>query len=469
MTASSNVDYAFTSGSGDVQRTAYGTAASTACYRLGSFVAAVNSGDSTVLAPLNDLFGVNLRLVGYQGLANTNLTLGELATTSAIGSPDQLLAGSVTYASLLRAMIEVLSRPGVSHGDKASVDLAIEALQAMLRSSAAIGSVNLGQVFHVSPADVAALDIGVNVLDIVGSAQLANGSHFIEIPNIWAGVAGLGNNAVSGSLSIISAAAMACGKPNTPESEASTAQIRGNLSFNPNLNSLNLDLGIGTLKTPRVQGTLAVEVGGATGRLVDPPSVYCGAETDADPTTYSVAVASSLATYRLTFDVTAEGDLKVGDLIGLGLGNLLDGLLGGLLGGNNNKTAVEVKVQLSIGTPGNPGTSTANLEIPPNDVTPETTGSSVYLNPTNIVARVDSVKIGGKSITNLPLASALTDLVVDRLTYLGNDFVDKTVSPLLSNLDQVLIGPVARMLGLRFGGADVYAVGAKCGLPRLSG
>ena len=187
MTASGDTDYAVKDGSGDVTRTAFAVASSSACYRLGTFVAAIRSGDGTVLGPLNHLLGVNLDLVSYRALADADVTLGDLAATSAIGSPTELLTGTVTYADVLRAMIEVLSNePG------RPTPLAISALRTILAVSASVGAIALGDVLHVAPTDMAALDIALNVLDIVGSARLATGEHFLEVPNLQAGVPGVG-------------------------------------------------------------------------------------------------------------------------------------------------------------------------------------------------------------------------------------------------------------------------------------
>ena len=49
----------------------------------------------------------------------------------------------------------------------------------------------------------------------------------------------------------------------------------------------------------------------------------------------------------------------------------------------------------------------------------------------------------------------------------GKGFVEKTLTPLINNINNMFIGPVARMVGLRLGGADVYGVGITCSRPRL--
>ena len=51
----------------------------------------------------------------------------------------------------------------------------------------------------------------------------------------------------------------------------------------------------------------------------------------------------------------------------------------------------------------------------------------------------------------------------------NNGFVAKTLLPLIDNINNEYVGPVARMVGLRFAGADVYAVGAACADPTLAG
>jgi uncharacterized membrane protein len=125
-------------------------------------------------------------------------------------------------------------------------------------------------------------------------------------------------------------------------------------------------------------------------------------------------------------------------------------------------------VRLDIATGKAEGSSTATLSVPPNDVTPVETGSTVFLDSSNVVPTVTDVKINGKS-TVLSSVLPLTNAIVTELTTSSNQFVVKTLVPLVANINNTLIGPVSRMVGLRFGGADVYAVGAVCGQPSLWG
>lgn len=454
VTATANTDYAVVDGSGDVSREAFAVASNSACYRLGTFVAAITSGDSTVLGPLNDLLDVNLQLVGYRALADAQVTLAELAATSVIGSPNQLLTGSVSYSNLIRAMIEVLSKKGATYS------AAVSALRVILGASGTVGNISLGNVMHVSPSDRAALGMKLNVLDIVGSARLSDGQHFVSVPNIQAGVAGVGSH-FEGGLALISAAQLACGTPNSAESVSRNAQLAGSLGIEfVNLPSLNVK-GVGTLQTAKGTGTLRVDVADGQGQLVAPPEVKCGDGTASNPHQFSVAVQTQPAAYSLSADLNVNGEVKVSVLDDLGLGEFV-------VGSRDRKVTIEIDARLWVGTSAAGSSSMANLTIPPNDKTPVQTGTSVVLDPATLIPTATRVKIEGWRIPT-SRALRLTDPILDELTYVGNDFFGKTMIPLIDNINNVFIGPVARMVGLRFGGADVYAVGAVCGEPSLWG
>ena len=458
VVAHAKTDFAIKSGQGDVTRTAYAVASSSACYRLGSFLAAVNSSDSTVLAPLNYLFGVNLTLVSYQALAAETVTITDLAASSKIGSPEQLLTGSITYSNLVLATIEALQRKPGSH------TVAISALQSMLTAAGTVGAIQMGNVLHVSPTDSAALGVALDVLDIVGSARLSNGQHFIEVTNLQAGVPAVGYQ-FTGGIKLISAAQLACGKPNSAQAVAKNAQLAGDLGISfTNMPSLNVP-NIATLQTSNGTGTLSVSLADGDGRLIAPPQVHCGAATATDPSTFAVSVHTQPASYGLRTELDISGDIKVSVLQDLGLGSVLTGLLGILL---PTKVTFEAHVRLDIATGKAEGSSIATLSVPPNDVTPVETGSTVYLDASNVVPTVSDVKINSKS-TALSSVLPLTNAIVNELTTSSNQFVQKTLVPLVANINNTFIGPVARMVGLRFGGADVYAVGAVCGQPALWG
>ncbi|MFC7505685.1 hypothetical protein, partial [Nocardioides sp. GCM10030258] len=332
--------------------------------------------------------------------------------------------------------------------------------------TATVGMISLGNVLHVSPTDKAALEVGMSVLDLIGSARLSDGQYFVGVPNIQGGVPGVGWQ-YTGAIYLVSAAELACGAPNSPGATADTAQLDGILGIEfTNLPSISPP-GLGTLQTPKGAGFLEIEAGSGTGALIAPPAVHCGTGTGADPSTFSVRVASALASYKLNANVTVSADVRLTDLIGLGLTSVITNLLGNilLLG---TKVSLEVDVTLTVGSQLNASSGTVGLSIPPNDVTPVTTGGAVNLSMATLTPTVTAVKIGGKS-ANLAAVTAVTNLIAHELVTVGKGFVEKTLTPLVNNINTMYIGPVARMIGLRLGGADVFAVGATCGRPRLVG
>lgn len=468
VTARTDVDFAFAAvlgtDRGTARRKAVAASSSTACFRLGTFVAAIRSGDGTVLAPLNDLLGVNLDLVSYRALADADVRLSQLTAVSSIGSPEHLLTGNIAYADLLRAMAEALTREG---GGTNLV--AVQALDKLASSTTAVtvGMINLANVLHVAPTDRAALEVALSVLDIVGSARLSNGKYFLGVPNIQAQVPGVGFQ-FSGGISLVSAAELACGVPNTTQATARTAQLDGavDIAFT-NLPSLNL-AGIGTLQTAKGTGSIAVVAGDGTGALVAPPSIRCGTGTVADPSTFGVDVSTGLASYTMTVDLTAGGDVKLTDLLGLNLTSVLVDLLGNILT-LGSKISVEVGVKLTIGTSRTPSNDTVTVAIPPNDKTPVSTGGSVFLDVAAVVPTVTGVKLNGKVVPVLSQVTALTNPILNELVVATGGFVKKSLTPLVDNVNEKFIGPVARMVGLRLAGADVYGVGVTCGMPRLVG
>jgi hypothetical protein len=304
------------------------------------------------------------------------------------------------------------------------------------------------------------------VLDIVGSARLSNGNYFLGVPKLQAQVPGVGFQ-FSGAVYLVSAAALACGKPNTQQATAPNAQLSGSVGVDfVNLPSLSIP-GLATLQTPKGVGTIVVEIGKGEGRLVAPPDVRCGSGTASDPSKFTVDVSSQLSSYHIDADLSVNGEVKVTDLTGLGLLNVLQDVFGILLD-LKGKMTLEAEVRLSVGTTSSPHQDAANLSIPPNDVDPVRLGSSVYLDPSKVVPTIKSLKLGGKTMA-LDRVKPLTDKILAELVSVSNGFLSKTLTPLIDNINQEFIGPVARMIGLRFGGADVFAVGARCGDPRLVG
>lgn len=439
VTVTNSVKFQIMGGSGGVCRSAIGTSASSACFDLGSYAAAINTGDSSLLAPLNSLLGAKLSLLSYQGLANANVTLAGLAADSHIGGVSQLLTTGVSFGSLVQATLDVLDKSDPNYSANVS------AIGAILNANGSVGSVALGNQLSISPDDTAALDTEMSVLDILtGAILVADGSHAIDVPTLWAQVAGVGTIAKA-SLAMIQGKQHACA-PHT----ATASQLTGTIDFGK-LNSPSVNIpGLATLQTSPATGTLTVNLGNATGNVVTPPAVYCGAGTTADPDTFTVGVTSSLASVDFNSKVAVSGTVN---LLGIGL------------------VALNIVVDLDINNTATAGTRNANLKIPPNDTTPVSTGSGLALSTANLTATVDPASTA--TVLGLPISlsliSSTTNAIIQGLVGPTAPLMTKTLVPLVSNINTLLTGPLAKLLGLDLAGADVYGYRPSCSSPELDG
>lgn len=448
VVAAADTDFAFAVGRGGASRTAYGVSATTACHRLGSFAVVLEDEGSAVLSSLNDLLGLDLSLVAYDGLASAPVRLADIAADPRIGTPQQLLGAAVSVSDLVEVTAAVLRRQ-----DPQAFSVAITALDAVAGVAGGLGTTRLGDALSIAPTDSAALEADLSVLDVVSGALLAaTGRSALSIPNLQAGVAGIGNH-FDGSIDVINAASLACGRPHSLEARATNRQLAGDLDVEfVNLPSLNLNVGPikGTVQTGKGTGTIHVALGNATSTLVDPPPVECGSGTVEDPTSFTVSLDSGLAEYWVEALVEVEGSLRIGGL----------------------KAAVQLEVRLRLATGGSAGAPVSvPLTIPENDTVPVRTGQQMGLLgsvvPTvSIESSAVSVLGGTLGVGDLGL---LEDAVVAALTTGNNNFLDKTLRPLAANVDEELLGPATRLLGIRVGGADVFAVGATCNAPALRG
>lgn len=453
VTSTAVADFSFAPGSGPATRTAYAQSDSTACYRLGSYAAALRSGDSTLVGPLNALLGVNLDLLSYRGLANADLRLAQLVAEPRIGSESRLLSSPIAYRDLVQASIDALNRE-----DPNANATAVRALRVLLQATTTAPALTLGSLLGVSPTDGAALEVDLDVLDlVVGSVLVADGRRALSVPNLQAGVPGVGNITQS-SIGIQQGLTLACGTPGSVSSRATASQLDGTLEVPfVNLPSIGIDLGVvkGTLQTPRATGVLSVGLGQATGQLVAPPPVTCANGTAGSVDAFTVAVSTGLARYQLTSDVEVSGTVRVGT------------------GALKVDAVVDVRVRLVMGSAAGSTQSSVPLTIPPNDTVPVTVGGDArLLGPAVPQVLSSSVSVDlplGIGISLPALKAGIVDAVVADLTTSSGGLVRKTLQPLAANIDSMLIGPVARLLGLRLGGADVYAVDAVCASPRLAG
>lgn len=391
--ATANVGFTFVSGSGGVTRYAVAKARPLACFRLGSYAATVSSGNSALLNGLiSD--GLNLGAISYQGLANASVSLLGLGTELGLGTVDQVLNTNVTLNQLYLASAKALQKNG---GDAADVALLNSLATANFGS---LPQVQLGDLLAISSAGDAALGASLNLLDLVaGSAFLANGTNALAVPSLTAGIPGV--TSTSASLKVIEKEQGACEEG----VDAQTNQVSLDLTFSlvPSATGLGGLLG---LKSGLTTVTVHVALAPATARVT---KAYCQAPQGADISVTSGVMSLSA---QVTTDLT---------LLGLPIAKL-------------DSTASTLSPSTS---------TTVQFRVPPDALgTAKSSGSGTAV-PQISVANGDVQLLGFINLGNL--VGAITSGLITPL-----------VNPLIANVNSLLVGPLATLLGLKLGGADVF-------------
>jgi len=437
------VDFAFYQGSGPAVAAAIAESVKSACFQLGSYAARFKSGDSalisTLVAPMNELIRpqANLDAISYQGIADAQVTLNEIAADSAVGTTTDLLTSTVTVGNLLQATIGALGRQSPPNS------VAISALNQILNGHASLSTpILMTNVLSIAPTDVAALETKFSVLDIItGAILVADGQHAVYVPNLSPQVGG--NLApLTASAYIIENPRGACGVPGDPSAKATNSQLHLDATLKLQAQSINGISGVtGVVQTPESTVIVAVNVGAAEGTLVEPGPV-CNAGTVASPDLETVSVGTGLTTLNITTTLHFEVSLNV-----VGVGSV------------DVSFDQAASATQAVGPAGN-----VTLLIPPNDTTPVSTGSpgpfgnfSIATVGTNLVA---TTKVLGNDI---PVTGFALDLVKAALNPVTAQLAVHAVllqplNGLVTNVNN-LITPLETLLGIRLGGADVWAVG----------
>jgi uncharacterized membrane protein len=427
VTSTTSVGFAFVPGSGGAARSAVSTHDAIACFRLGSYALSVNSGNSALL---NGLIGdaLNIGVLGYDGLANANITLLGLATELGVGTVDELLAlPALSVGNLAVAAAEVLQNQG---GETADITL----LNSIPINVGQLPNITVGQLLGLAPGDNSALDASFNVLDLIaGAAFIANGQNLLSIPNLAVNLGLLGTGLTS-SLSIIDAPRRKCGPINT--TQVDTAQT-------------TLDLNGSLLNPPAVLG-LAVKVGvnlhaqlaSGSGIL---RKIVCNDGSTGGSEGVDVEVQNALTQVALTLNVNLKGDLGL--------------------------VKVEINVPVTAKTDKSFASNTAVVRVPPLAYVNNSLGA--YTTPP-VPTGAGSVGLSGLAISGTPTITAtLLGIPVALPIPIGNilnALLSGVVNPLIGNVDQLLLGPLTDLLGLEVAGSDVFGIAhPSCTLARLVG
>ncbi|QWC85442.1 hypothetical protein KLP28_01255 [Nocardioidaceae bacterium] len=495
VVASGVVGFVFSTARGGAARTSLASATTFACFRIGSFAAALRSGDSSVIgvfnAMISDALGVNLKAVGYDGLLNSSIGLGELATELGAGTAEELAAlDALDVGDLFGAYATVLGRNGLVYAQGQMAQLAGQVTSGL--------TVNLGDI--LSAGDGSALAGTVNAVDLLGSVALgvkalvSDGNNFLKT-----GVAWSAPHVANGEIALraIEAPQQACGPIG---STASTAQVAFNadLSFNlPNKLSLaelaSFDVGrpddiTNKAATLHIDASLA----GAEGTLVD---AKCGAGTAEDSEWIDVLIDTRMLTTNVSLPFRVKGTITTSGASSILPSSSLNSLVSLLFGVVNSVVSVEVQLDLrataraSLTVAPHTATEPTRYEVPPHDYTtvqPSGEGGdpvgvpipSVSLDlagsSAKVIVRARLLGLLGglfestreTTLVNADLAKLNLDPI---LSAAGSSIIGTSTAAVVSNVNQALV-PVSKMLGVRTAGADLLGVASpECGHPQLVG
>lgn len=419
----------FLSGPATVTRKAVATKQALGGFMIGSSLATFDTSRSAIL----DRFmggilkgsSISTGLVSWSGLAGANVTLDALRTQLAtmgfsVGSVSQLMSTNLTVAQLMQATAAALTAQGVVGAGQATI---LNTLKAQVTSSA-LTQINLGQFMTVAQgADNTALASTVNVFQLVtAAAEVANGSHFIDVSDVGIAVPNVLSTKVS--LQVIEPPKFYFGPVG---GSVSTSQI--SLTVTPKLN-LSLPL---VLATVAVTSDYPVKVtgGGAVGTLT---SATCGASSgisvQVDPSAFSGSIAASLTA---SVSVALLGNVATVDIPETSVVPSTDG-----------------------------GAGTLSFSYPSQFPPPLGTTTSQHWGSQPIgLSGLTQITAGNPTVTvgSLPIGLPLGTVV---------SAVTGALPNVLGNVDNLVITPLLKALGTDLGSADVTALALQCDTPVLS-
>ncbi|KLU20467.1 hypothetical protein EOS_41275 [Caballeronia mineralivorans PML1(12)] len=148
VTVSRQVPYFFLGAGRVVSATGLAQAVNVGAFTIGTTTASI---DPTVITGLlNAMLGTNISslqisAVGYAGLAQSRIQVGDLVAAAGVGTVSQLLALNLTAAQIVRLMLTALQ---TTHVANANLSVALDTLQAVVNANIpgsqtiAIGAVN---------------------------------------------------------------------------------------------------------------------------------------------------------------------------------------------------------------------------------------------------------------------------------------------------------------------------------------
>lgn len=462
VTVSQTVPYFFAGPARVIQAVSTAQATNVRSFSVTTSLATLSGGLLNGL--LNGLLpgaNLNLSVASYQGLATTQIKLGDLAAALNIGTMSQLLGTQVSLAKLVSAMITAAGK-SATVGVTAITDLGTiqAAIPSGLNVALGANSTTNGLLTVALDDPQAAVNATVNVLDaLLVAAEVAQGQSAVNL--------GTALNlspiaTVTAQAKILEPPVIAVGEAGqnadgTWRTSAHSASVR--LYLNISLLQLNLVLiNLSALNLP-----IYVEADPGTAYL---QSTQC---TTTQQTSQSVIVAQAgLASACIGMDAasnftntttagTCLQPVPVTSVTVLGIDALSVSV------GNPNTSppsGLLVKLKAASSYPmtfsGVPNSPTAYQSTNTNALGAATTGVLTQLAselPSSVYATLGGVVVSSTSVVGIAVSSLLSAVV-------------SLLSPILNSLDALLV-PLLQLLGVQIGVATVHDLGLACGQAQL--
>jgi uncharacterized membrane protein len=464
VTVSQTVPYFFIGPARVIQAVATAQATNIRSFSVTTSLATLSGGLLNGL--LNGLLpgaNLNLSVASYQGLATTQIKLGDLAAALGVGTMSQLLGTQVSLANLVSAMITAAGK-SATVGVTAITDLGtIEAaIPGGLNVALGNNSTTNGLLAVALDDPQAAVNATVNVLDVLlAAAEIANGTSAINLSSAL-NLSPLAN--VTAQAKIIEPPVIAVGEAGqnadgTWRTSAHSADVR--LYLNVSLLNLNLVLvNLSALNLP-----IYVEVVPGTAHL---QSTQC---TTTQQTSQSVIVAQAgLATACVGMDAssnfsnttTAGTCTQPVPVTNLSIPLLSLNLLSVWLGNPATAPPSGLSASLQAASPasmtfnGVPNSSEAYQSTNTNGLGAATSGLLTQIAselPGSVYVTVAGVVVSSNSVIGIGVSSLLSAVV-------------SLLSPILTSLDALLV-PLLQLLGVQIGVSTVHDLGLACGQAQL--
>ncbi|BCL77103.1 hypothetical protein JHS3_28390 [Jeongeupia sp. HS-3] len=244
-----------------------------AAFTVGSGLAKIdNSKQGALNSLLSALLGrpISLSVASYQALANTSLSIGQLAAALAVGGYEQLIDTQVSYEQLRLAMVNALS----TQSPATAVLLQTLNLTSGGANFHLIDTPDHRGLLNLDIADkTAAMNAQLSVLDLLNtSLQQSNRNHFLDLGQQIDLPLGVARITADIGLTLIEPPVLAAGQPGKDSqgnwrTQAQTAQTR-----------LGLTLSIKPLLLPAIEVPLTLTVASATAWLESMQCTNSGAD-----------------------------------------------------------------------------------------------------------------------------------------------------------------------------------------------